>query len=53
MSKIKYKLNGGWTELSAADINAATDSIIINETGSPTNSKNIKADTKLYIDKLI
>ena len=55
MAKIRYKnVNGGWTQISASDIGAASDDLIARGVGKPIISNvqtNIKNDTVLYIDQ--
>ncbi len=55
MAKIRYKnVNGGWTQISASDIGAASDDLIARGVGKPIISDvqtNIKNDTVLYIDQ--
>ena len=55
MAKIRYKnIDGGWTQISASDIGAASDDLIARGVGKPIitdTQTNIKNDTVLYIDQ--
>lgn len=53
MAKIRYKdtETNQWVEISAADVGAASNNLIVSGKGEPSDStSNIQYDTKLYID---
>lgn len=53
MPKIQYKDNGVWSEISAADVGAASSKIIVNDSGDPVKSTAVSDETKLYIDNTV